>query len=98
MNEAEIIGSVVQYPLGRIIQVVELPVTNSGDKQPREDGAEADGDRQQEDHGAHASSARMRCSTRDAFQITMPLESGMRMAATSGLTRPAAAAATATTL
>ena len=81
--------SVVQDALGWIVQVVELAASSRIEEEPREE---------QEENRVHASALRTDASTREAPQITTPLESGISTAATSGFTSPAAAAPTASTL
>ena len=87
--------SVVQNPLGRVVEVVELAAPHRHHEQDGEDGAERDGDGDEIQQGVHAVSLRTVPSTRDAPQMTSALESGIRIAATNGLIHPAAAALTA---
>ncbi len=89
---------VVQDALGRIVQIIELPIPGRTQEQPYEQPGERHGDRQQEKKRLHQSPPRIIRSTRAAFQITTLLDSGMSTAATSGLIRPATAAATASAL
>lgn len=91
-------ASVVQDALGWIVQVVELAAASRVEEEPREDAAQHQGDREQEEDRVHAAALRTDASTREAPQITTPLESGISTAATSGPTSPAAAAPTASTL
>jgi hypothetical protein len=88
----------VQDALRRIVEIVELPAAHGVHEQPSEDRAEQEGHRQQKDYRVQASSSRTSVSTREAPQMTIPLESGINTAATSGLTSPATAALTAMAL
>ena len=90
--------SVVQHALGGIVEVVVLPRANGVDEEAGEDTAQHESHRQQKENRPHASALLTAISTRDAPQITNALESGIRIAATSGLTHPAAAAVTARAL
>ena len=90
--------SVVQDPLGRVVEVIELPITHGQDEQHDKDPAQDQGEGDKEKYRVHAFALSIDASTRDAPQITMALDAGIRMAATSGLIRPAAAALTATIL
>ena len=89
----------MQDPLGGIVQVVELPVPGGPEEQTRRRSPPIP-----VVTGSRNSRARIGrplrtiASTRAAFQITTALEIGIRTAATSGLTSPAAAAATDSTL
>jgi len=95
-----------EHPQRRIIQIVELSGPYGEDEQRHEHGSEEDCHRDQENQCVHAtlreliaaSLPRMSASTRAERTMTIRLESGIRMAATNGLTRPAAAADTARTL
>lgn len=91
-------GLVVQYPLGRVVEIVELAGARGVEEQPREDPPEDQRYGQQDEDGRHAAALRTAASTRDAPQMTTPLESGMSTAAMSGFTRPTIAAPTASTL
>lgn len=87
---------VVQYPLGWIVEIVELPVHHGPEQQPREYPPEPQHDRQEKQDRAHQVLAfRTRPSTRAALQRTMALETGISTAATSGFTSPETAAPTA---
>jgi hypothetical protein len=86
---------ILQDSLWRVIQVVELSATGCNNEQHQEHGTQEYRDRQEEKNRVHELSSRTLASTREAPQITMALESGIRMAATSGFTYPAAAAPTA---
>ena len=90
--------SVVQHPFRRVVQVVELAVTHGLDEQHGENRSEKERDRQQKEDRVHVCPRLTDDSTRDEPHITIALDAGMRMAATRGLMRPAAAAVTATTL
>ena len=95
---------VVQNPFCRVVEVVELSVPGCAEEEEQEDEREPHGDRQEKrdrDHRANPNddSARRTLPSRPTAPArTMALESGMSTAATSGLTSPAAAAVTATTL
>ena len=91
-------ASVVQDSLGRVVEIVELSVAHRQHKQHDEDSAQDQGDWDKEEYRIHAFTLSIDASTREAPQITMALDAGIRMAATSGLIRPAAAALTATIL
>ena len=88
----------LQHPPGRVVEVIELALLYGPQEEQGEHASQDQGNRQEEDDGVHASPFFTRRSTRSAPQMTSPLESGMSSAATSGLTNPAAAAETATTL
>ena len=90
--------SVVEHAFRRIVKVIELPVAGRLDEQRREDTAQNQGDRQKKEDRVHVSLPPIEASMRDEPQITRALDAGIRMAATSGLTKPAAAALTATIL
>src|SRR5512146_1871054 len=92
------VASILEHPAGGIVQVVELPVPGGGNEERQEDPAEQQGRRNEYQDAAHGSSRRTSASTREAPQMTMPLDNGMSTAATSGFTRPAAAAPTDNTL
>jgi len=94
---AEAVSIVVEDPLRGIVQVVELSVAHRPEEEHHEDEPQSESDRDQEAQRVHEC-LRIRASTRDAPQTTIPLESGMRTAAIRGLMRPAAAAETAVTL
>jgi len=91
-------GSVLQHALRGVVQIVELSVTRCLDEQRGEDAPQDQGDREKEEDRVHARPSFVEASTRDEPQITMALDAGMSMAATSGLIQPAAAALTATML
>jgi len=86
---------VLENPPRRIVQIIELPAAYRVDEQSREHRPQDQGDGQEKEDRVHFSSLRTPASTREAPQITSPLENGIRTAATSGLTNPATAADTA---
>ena len=89
------IPSVVQDPLRRVVEVVELPAPHRHHEQDDEHGAEQERDGKEQENRVHTSSRRTVASTLDAPQMTSALESGISTAATSGFTSPATAALTA---
>ncbi len=91
-------SSVVQHALRWVVQVVELAAAYRLHEQEREDRAEQKGDRQEKEDRVHVRSLLIDTSMREEPQITIALEAGMRIAATRGLIKPAAAALTATML
>jgi len=89
---------VVEHPLWGVVKIVELTVSYSQEEQNHEDGSQQQGGRQQEDDRVHTPTAWRWRSTRNAPTMTAALERDIRIAAESGLIRPAAAAPTATPL
>lgn len=92
--------SVVEDPLRGIVEVVELTRAGGEHEQPGEHGAEGDGDRQQDEDDVHRepSRAARRDSTRSPPHNTNNEDNGINTAATSGLTKPNEANATAVRL
>ncbi len=88
----------MQHSLRRIVQVVELTVSSRLHEQRGEDAPQDQGDREKKEDRVHVLPPFIEASMRDEPQITMALDAGMRMAATSGLIKPTAAALTATML
>lgn len=86
---------ILQDSLRWVIQIVELPATGCNNEQYHEHGTQEYRYRQEEENRVHELSTRTVASTREAPHITMALDSGIRTAATSGFTYPAAAAPTA---
>lgn len=81
----------VQHALRGVFEIVELAAVRGKQEKPGEQPAEGDGDRHEEDQRVHA-------STRAAPHATIALDSGISTAATSGFTKPATAALTASAL
>lgn len=101
MDDGWRLASILEHPLRRIIQIVELTLFDRPQKQDGEQPAERERHGQEEEDGSHLVPRSARAtvaSTRAAPQMTMPLESGISTAATSGLIQPAMAAPTASTL
>ena len=88
----------LQHAPGWVVEIVELPLLHRPEEEQGKESTKQDRDGQEEEQSVHGSPSRTMRSTRNAPQITRPLESGISSAATSGLTSPAAAADTATTL
>ena len=87
--------SVLQDPLRGIIQIFELAPFHRDDEEDGEEGAQGHSDGEKEEDRVHHSPRSTARSTREAPQMTIPLERGMRIAATRGFTHPAAATETA---
>ena len=81
------------------VQIVELPRSDRTQEENQEDQSDSDRNRNEEGDRDHPFSRRATAdSTRAAPARTIPLDSGMSTAATSGFTYPTEAAATASTL
>ena len=89
---------VVQYAHGWVVEVVELTIVDRRDEEAHEDRAQKERSGEEKGYSSHIPAFLRRGSTRSAVTTTMALESGIKIAAASGLMSPPAAAPTATIL
>ena len=85
-----------KYAVGRAIEILELAVPHGPVKQDKPRATQKQRDRNEEDQDVHGECL-TRASLRELLTTTKELRD-MAMAATSGVTRPASASGTASTL